>query len=164
MWPMHFKEQMCGFEAYLTACWGTRECTRGTGPACPITVKAQCLGWGGGLCFSEPAVILGMVIYSSQRQNSGATRYYLSQRLFCLISILKFISCENELTGIHLCQGGKVNFLLTLLGNGQLQLRPWEDLNYSGLGRGLGGGEGMLGECLSNVGRPGRKMSAEGPR
>lgn len=55
--------------------------------------------------------------------------------MFCLISILKFISCENELNGIHLCQGGKVNFLLTLPGSGQLQLGLWEGLELLGLGR-----------------------------
>ena len=32
--------------------------------------------------FLGPAVILGMVIYSYQRQNSGATCYYLSLQLF----------------------------------------------------------------------------------
>lgn len=85
--------------------------------------------------FAEPAAILGTVMHSSLRQDSGATRYYLSQQLFCLISILKFISCENELNGIHLCQGGKVNFLLTLPGSGQLQLGLWEGLELLGLGR-----------------------------
>lgn len=85
--------------------------------------------------FSEPAESLEMVMYSSQRQNSGATRYYLSKQLFCLISILKFISCENELTGIHLCQGGKVNFLLTLPGNGQLQLGLWRGVELLRAGK-----------------------------
>lgn len=84
---------------------------------------------------TEPAAILGTAVHSSLRQDSGATRYYLSQQLFCLISILKFISCENELNGIHLCQGGKVNFLLTLPGSGQLQLGLREGLELLGLGR-----------------------------
>lgn len=97
-------------------------------------------------------MILGMVINSSQRQNSGATRYYLSQQLFCLISILKFISCENELTGIHLCQGGKVNFLLTLPGNGQLQLGLWGELELVRAGE----GEKRLREGMIDGGQPGR--------
>ena len=90
---------------------------RAARPAHPNAAKFWCPQRG----FSGSAVILGMLIYSSQRQNSGVTCYYLSLQLFFfLISIWKFISCENELTGIHLCLGRKVNFLLTLPGNGQL--------------------------------------------
>lgn len=55
---------------------------------------------------------------------------------------------------IHLCWGGKVNFLLTLPGNGQLQLGHWRTriaqgreggIDWEGWGRGLvGGGGGWL--------------------
>ena len=51
---------------------------RAARPAHPNAAKLWCPQRG----FSGSAVILGMLIYSSQRQNSGVTCYYLSLQLF----------------------------------------------------------------------------------